>query len=154
MAWRRCWWRDFQVSRPTRCCRSVKLLHSLVSGICTVMQRPAAPTCGRSVENATCWLFVQQLPFANGCLALRSLCLQVDPACLGQLGLGPAVLTRSRANGFLNMLGEAPLTRAAVLWCPPACSCASHPHAWGSRLAAASLLPIGFVLLERKSPAH
>lgn len=35
-------------------------------------------------------------------------CLQVDPACLGQLGLGPAVLTRSRANGFLNMLGEAP----------------------------------------------
>jgi quinolinate synthase len=29
---------------------------------------------------------------------------QVDPAVLGQLGLGPAVLTRSRANGFLNML--------------------------------------------------
>lgn len=27
---------------------------------------------------------------------------QVDPACLGQLGLGTAVLTRSRANGFLK----------------------------------------------------
>lgn len=27
---------------------------------------------------------------------------QVDPACLGQLGLGSAVLTRSRANGFLK----------------------------------------------------
>ena len=28
----------------------------------------------------------------------------VDPGCLARLGLGPAVLTRSRANGFLNML--------------------------------------------------
>ena len=28
----------------------------------------------------------------------------MDPAVLGQLGLGAAVLTRSRANGFGNML--------------------------------------------------
>ncbi|PRW56007.1 quinolinate chloroplastic [Chlorella sorokiniana] len=40
--------------------------------------------------------------------------LQVDPACLGQLGLGPAVLTRSRANGFLNML-ESMKKRARML---------------------------------------
>ncbi|KAL4457736.1 hypothetical protein ABPG75_012601 [Micractinium tetrahymenae] len=40
--------------------------------------------------------------------------LQVDPACLGQLGLGTAVLTRSRANGFLNML-EAMKKRARML---------------------------------------
>lgn len=40
--------------------------------------------------------------------------LQVDPACLGQLGLGPAVLTRSRANGFLNML-ESMKKRARLL---------------------------------------
>lgn len=33
---------------------------------------------------------------------------------LGQLGLGPAVLTRSRANGFLNML-EALKRRARML---------------------------------------
>lgn len=28
----------------------------------------------------------------------------LDPSCLASLGLGPDVLTRSRANGFLNML--------------------------------------------------
>lgn len=46
--------------------------------------------------------------------------MQVDPACLGQLGLGPAVLTRSRANGFLNMLGEATLL--------PGCGCVIDAH--------------------------
>ncbi len=30
--------------------------------------------------------------------------MQVDSAVLGQLGLGESVMTRSRANGFLNML--------------------------------------------------
>jgi hypothetical protein len=39
---------------------------------------------------------------------------QVDPACLSQLGLGPSVLTRSRANGFLNML-ESMKKRARLL---------------------------------------
>lgn len=29
---------------------------------------------------------------------------QVDPACLAELGLGEALLTRSRTNGFANML--------------------------------------------------
>jgi quinolinate synthase len=38
----------------------------------------------------------------------------VDPACLSQLGLGSAVLTRSRANGFLNML-ESMKKRARLL---------------------------------------
>lgn len=33
--------------------------------------------------------------------------LAVDPACLLSLGLGDAVLTRSRTNGFLNMLEAA-----------------------------------------------
>ncbi|EFN58534.1 hypothetical protein CHLNCDRAFT_19680, partial [Chlorella variabilis] len=40
--------------------------------------------------------------------------LQVDSAVLGQLGLGAAVLTRSRANGFLNML-ESLKRRARML---------------------------------------
>lgn len=33
--------------------------------------------------------------------------LEVDPACLSALGLGDAALTRSRTNGFLNMLESA-----------------------------------------------
>ncbi|KAI3436690.1 hypothetical protein D9Q98_006105 [Chlorella vulgaris] len=40
--------------------------------------------------------------------------LQVDPAVLSQLGLGSSVLTRSRTNGFLNML-EAVKRRARAL---------------------------------------
>lgn len=38
---------------------------------------------------------------------------QVDPACLASLGLGEAVLTRSRTNGFANML-EAMKKRARM----------------------------------------
>lgn len=30
--------------------------------------------------------------------------LQLDPSALGALGLGDSVLTRSRTNGFMNML--------------------------------------------------
>lgn len=40
--------------------------------------------------------------------------LALSPDALGPLGLGPAVLTPSRANGFLNML-EAMKTRARML---------------------------------------
>ncbi|GAB4820689.1 hypothetical protein N2152v2_007735 [Parachlorella kessleri] len=39
--------------------------------------------------------------------------LQVDPACLSGLGLGETVLTRSRTNGFMNML-EAMKKRARM----------------------------------------
>lgn len=38
----------------------------------------------------------------------------MDPACLAGLGLGDAVLTRSRTNGFMNML-EAMKKRAKML---------------------------------------
>ena len=45
---------------------------------------------------------------------MEFLLLQVEPSTLAPLGLGPAVLTPSRTNGFMNML-EAAKKRVRLL---------------------------------------
>ena len=71
---------------------------------------------------------------------------QVDPACLGALGLGEGVLTRSRANGFANTLETMKKRARAAL--------AELPRFPSLLIGADSLEPQGSFAVAQVREAH